>query len=191
MNDSNDYLYSSELIDYLTPAVQIKADELARGMKSEKDLLKRIYLFVRDDIAHSNDIEADELTASASDVLCAGHGLCYAKAHLFAALCRYHKIPCALCYQRIRSGDGIVLHGLNAVWLREEQRWARLDARGNKNGINADFSMKAEKLAYEINASKGEEDVEGFFADTPASVADFLTKEWALDEARLAYPDAL
>ena len=181
-----DCLHSTELIDFLTPAVQIKAEELVKKSKSAEETIKRIYLFVRDDIVHSNDIETDELTSSASDVLCAGHGLCYAKAHLFAALCRYHGIPCALCYQLI-DGDGRnVVHGLNAVWLEGEQRWVRLDARGNTKGIAAEFSLTKESLAFPDAVT-----IDGYFADTPQAIANFLTLTPTLTQARNTYPSSL
>lgn len=44
--------------------------------------------YVRDKVSHSADINEDILTCAASEVLKAGHGICFAKAHLLAALLR-------------------------------------------------------------------------------------------------------
>jgi len=40
------------------------------------------------------------------------------------------------------------IHALNAVYLAEFNKWIRLDARGNKEGVNAQFSIDQEQLAY-------------------------------------------
>jgi hypothetical protein len=44
------------------------------------------------------------------------------------------------------------------VYLREYDKWVRLDARGNKPGVSAEFSIDSEQLAYPIRPDKGEED---------------------------------
>lgn len=52
----------------------------------------------------------------------------------------------------------IVLHGLNSIYLKTIGKWIRLDARGNKPGVNAEFSVEEEKLAYIVNEDIGEFD---------------------------------
>ena len=42
--------------------------------------------------------------------------------------------------------------------LRLLDRWIRIDARGNKVGINAQFSIEEEKLAFPIRTEYGEKD---------------------------------
>lgn len=42
------------------------------------------------------------------------------------------------------------LHGLNAVYL-EQYGWYRINARGNKPGVNAAFSPPIEALAFSIH----------------------------------------
>jgi transglutaminase-like putative cysteine protease len=50
----------------------------------------------------------------------------------------------------VRREDGSwVLHGLAAVYLEQLDKWIRLDPRGNKPGVSADFSLDMEKIAYE------------------------------------------
>lgn len=50
-------------------------------------------------------------------------------------------IPAGFCYQVLRFGptddEEMVLHGFNAIYLASLDRWIRVDARGNTNGINA------------------------------------------------------
>ena len=41
----------------------------------------------------------------------------------------------------------ICLHGLNAVHL-EEYGWYRVDPRGNKPGVEAEFAPPVERLAF-------------------------------------------
>ncbi|MBP0955892.1 MAG: histidine phosphatase family protein [Oscillospiraceae bacterium] len=52
----------------------------------------------------------------------------------------------------------LVYHGLNGVYIKECKKWIRLDARGNKEGVNAQFSLDNEQLAFSIRPEKGEED---------------------------------
>ena len=81
---------------------------------------------------------------------------------MLAALLRCKSIPAGFCYQKLNIADEIapvlVYHGLNGVYMKEYKKWIRLDARGNKNGVNAQFSIEMEQLAYAIRVEKGEED---------------------------------
>jgi len=40
----------------------------------------------------------------------------------------------------------------------EYEKWIRLDARGNKEGVNARFSIDREQLAFTVRPEMGEED---------------------------------
>lgn len=89
----------------------------------------------------------------ASEVLNEGTGYCYAKSHLLAALLRANGIPARFCYQRLSIHDNGApdsLHGLNAIHL-PQYGWYRIDARGNKPGVNAQFNPPAEQLAFRLN----------------------------------------
>ena len=99
------------------------------------------------------------MTCSASQVLSAGTGICYAKSHLLAAFLRAVNIPAGFCYQVLRSGvypPQMVLHGLNGIYLPSLGRWIRVDPRGNTNGISAQFSLKEEQLAFSMVPDQGE-----------------------------------
>jgi len=148
----HNYLLPSQYIDCDHPSVSEKAAELADGVSSELDLVKICFEFVRDDIKHSRDYRINPVTCKASDVLIHGTGYCYAKSHLLAALLRANAIPAGLCYQRLTvaaDGPPYCLHGLNAVYLKQHG-WYRIDARGNKPGVAAEFCPPTEKLAFPI-----------------------------------------
>ena len=97
-------------------------------------------------------------------------GWCFAKSHLLAALLRANGIPAGLCYQRLRreDGDGFTLHGLNAVYL-PEIGWYRIDARGNKPGVAAQFCPPEEVLAWPVQ-SDGEIDLPEIWPDPVAVI---------------------
>lgn len=146
------YLGTSEYIDWDNPAIIQKAKEVAEGDDTDVDIARSCFLFVRDHIKHSNDFQLNPTTVKASDVLRHGTGWCYAKSHLLAALLRANRIPAGLCYQSLTIQNDIppfCLHGLNAIFLGQHG-WYRVDARGNKPGVDADFCPPIEQLAFPI-----------------------------------------
>ncbi len=162
-NDIGCYLQCSDIIDFDNESVAQLADKLYSESDGETDFVRRAYEYVRDRISHSADIGADEVTCTASQVLKAGHGICFAKSHLLAAILRSRGIPAGFCYQKLVLDDDadvpeLIYHGLNGVYLREHDKWIRLDARGNKEGVNARFGISTEQLAFPIRPDKGEED---------------------------------
>ena len=159
-NNIEEYLKSDNVIDYDNESIQKLADSLFEKADSELEFIKHAYEFVRDNVAHSADIGEDLLTCAASEVLEAGHGICFAKSHLLAAILRCKSIPAGLCYQKLILDDEtmpiLVYHGLNGVYIRELDKWIRLDARGNRPDIDAQFSMDNEQLAFEVRQELGE-----------------------------------
>jgi transglutaminase-like putative cysteine protease len=179
-NNIQDYLKKNEIINYDHKLIVDKCRELEKGTEDEISLIKKIYEFVRDDIHHSGDIGAHEVTCKASEVLEFGHGICCAKSHLLAAMLRFCGIPTGFCYQKLCSGqEGVnrkVLHGLNAVYLKDLNRWIRLDARGNKPGVDAQFSIEKEKIAWPVNKERGEEDHQVIFIEPNPTVVEVLKR---------------
>lgn len=161
-NIIEDYLKATDIVNYDNDNIQKLSSELWEIADSEVNYIKLAYEFVRDQISHSADIGEDLITCSASEVLAAGHGICFAKSHLLAALLRYKGIPTGFCYQKLILDDDaspvLIYHGLNGVYIEEINRWIRLDARGNKEGVDAQFSLVEEKLTFPIRTEKGEED---------------------------------
>jgi transglutaminase-like putative cysteine protease len=128
------YLARSEIIDSDHPKVAEQARRLAAGPKGDFALVRRCFEWVSNEIPHSRDCAANTVPCTASEVLEAGHGLCFAKSHLLAALLRANGIAAGFDYQRLGSpGEGYALHGLNRVYLAEASRWLTLDSRGQAN----------------------------------------------------------
>jgi transglutaminase-like putative cysteine protease len=153
----NPYLRSTPLIDWDHPLVMSQARSLKAELTDPIAISKRCFEWVRDQIKHSGDHRLTEVSCSASEVLRVGSGYCYAKSHLLAALLRANEIASGLCYQRMcidEEGERYCLHGLNAVKL-PKIGWYRMDARGNKEGVNAQFEPPNERLAF-VLTQKGE-----------------------------------
>ncbi|MGB9978814.1 transglutaminase-like domain-containing protein [Methanobacterium sp.] len=177
------YLASSEIIDFENLDIQKTAMYLSKGIEDEIQLIKTVYGFVRDDISHSIDIGSNEVTYLASDVLKYKHGLCFANSHLLAAILRYLGVPTGFCYQKLEFEGKMGLHGLNAVFIESIDKWIRLDARGNENGINAQFSIDKEYLAYSPKEEKNEVDFGVICAEPDKRVVEILRHSRNLDEA--------
>ena len=176
--DINEYLKCDEVIDFYYNDVSKLADQLYSESESETEFVKMAYEYVRDMISHSADISADTVTCSASEVLKAGHGICFAKSHLLAAILRSKSVPAGFCYQKLildaETAPVLIYHGLNGVYLREYGKWIRLDARGNKPGVNAQFSIDSEMLAFPIRPEKGGVDVPVIYADPDTEIVKTL-----------------
>lgn len=184
------YLEASEYIDWQHPQVLAKARELGAGGPDASAIARRCFEFVRDRILHSLDHQLNPITCQASDVLIHGTGYCCAKSHLLAALLRANGIPAGLCYQRLsRDGNGrpYSLHGLNAVQL-PEYGWYRVDARGNKPGVQAEFTPPIERLAFPVS-DPGEADLPEIWPEPLPSVVRVLRECKTWDQARGRWPD--
>lgn len=143
-----DYLMTCEVVDWRHETILKQAAALSHS--NPVQTARQCFEWVRDEIAHSLDAGAQELTCTASEVLAHGHGYCYAKSHLLAALLRANGIPAGLDYQRLWDEDGgFMLHGLNTVLL-PGHGWYRVDARGNKPGVDAQFLPPREQLAWPV-----------------------------------------
>lgn len=185
------YLAATQYIDWQQPDVLAKALSLSEGLNSDEAITKACFEFVRDEIKHSWDYQMNPVTCKASDVLKQGTGYCYAKSHLLAALLRANKIPTGLCYQRLTISDvpPFCLHGLNAVYLKNHG-WYRIDPRGNKEGVNAEFCPPKEQLAFPTLA-KGEADLPEIWAEPLVVVVNVLTQYSDFLEVANNLPDII
>ncbi|MCR4949792.1 MAG: NUDIX domain-containing protein [Solobacterium sp.] len=159
----DDYLRETETINYSDPLIQGKAKELKQISCSQLSYIENSYRFVRDEIPHSWDIQSETVSHTAGDVLLNGTGICWTKSCLLAALLRAAGIPSGISYQYLTRADdsadkGYIIHALNTVYISELDRWIRLDARGNKENVHAEFSLEEERLAFPIRAELGERD---------------------------------
>jgi transglutaminase-like putative cysteine protease len=184
------FLRATEIIDWTHPAVLSQARQLAETATGIHQIVRRCFEWVRDSIQHSVDFQRNPVTCSASEVLASATGYCYAKSHLLAALLRANRIPAGFCYQRLsmdEAGAAYCLHGLNAVHL-PEFGWYRLDPRGNKLGISAQFSPPAEQLAFRPSFSE-EKDFPEILPDPLPVVVTALRKYSTWDALYKNLPD--
>jgi len=183
------YLASTEYIDWETPEVLAQAKALFEGVSEPEELAHKCFEFVRDEIKHSWDYKLNPVTCKASDVLKHGTGYCYAKSHLLAALLRANGIPTRLCSQRltITGTPPFCLHGLNAIFL-DRFGWYRVDARGNKPGVLAEFCPPVEHLAFPI-VTQGEADLPEIWAEPLPIVIHALNRGKTYQEVADNLPD--
>ncbi|MBP0021014.1 MAG: transglutaminase family protein [Cyanobacteria bacterium SBLK] len=188
--DRQQYLQTSEVIDWQHPEIQQLAKKLSRGETTAAAIAKTCFEWVRDNIFHSVDYQMNPVTCKASDVLHYQTGYCYAKSHLLAALLRANDIPAGFCYQRLSINDNgapYCLHGLNAVYL-PDIGWYRIDARGNKDGINAQFAPPKERLAFKIQFPE-EADFSNIFSEPLPVVIEALKSHNTWSEMLENLPD--
>jgi transglutaminase-like putative cysteine protease len=175
-------------VDFDHPDVQRHLAASPCEDRSEEAVICADFEFVRDQVAHSWDIGSRRVTGRASEVLRHREGICYAKSHLLAALLRGRGIPAGLCYQKLTLGDtpesGYCVHALNAVWIASRQAWVRLDARGNKAGVDAQFSLDEERLAFAVRLECSEVDYGLVHAEPPPEITQALT---AHEDCRIMY----
>ena len=161
-NNLKDYLLELPEVNFSNPIITAKVNELFNSSQTEMEKAKVAFEFVRDEISHSWDIQSNRVTCNASEVLEFKEGICYAKSHLLAALLRVQGIPTGFCYQRLMLFDtpekGYCIHALNAVYFQSYSKWVRLDARGNKEGVDAQFSIDEEKVAFRTKTEFDEKD---------------------------------
>ncbi|MFZ2950205.1 MAG: transglutaminase family protein [Desulfuromonadaceae bacterium] len=194
-DDLNEFLVSDAIVDWQIPAVRQKALELTRSLPDEVAKARCLYEWVRDSISHSDDAGLEIVTCTASEVLLHGTGICFAKSHLLAALLRAVNIPAGFCYQVLRLDPPVdnepVLHGFNALYLATLDKWIRVDARGNKNGINAQFNIKKEQLAFAMDPLADEFIYETIFAAPVSRVVNRLKMYDYRSELWLDLPQSL
>lgn len=212
-DDLGRYLEDTITIDWQTPAVSACARRLLAGAATPEAGIERIFHFVRDEIAHSFDRTPDtavaragavdlpealrrrDIACRASEVLALGHGLCFAKSHLLAALLRFAGHPTGFCYVRLVDDERpgrFVLHGFNAVFRPDAGagaqagagRWSLLDARGDRPGVTTACRLEPPfSLAWWPDAGRGETFIPTIFKRPGRRIVDAL--ERAPDEAAL------
>ncbi|MEU6703690.1 transglutaminase-like domain-containing protein [Streptomyces wuyuanensis] len=154
------YLAADDVIDHGHPVVREAAARLRAGTSGAHEYARAAFGFVRDAIPHSYDTNDPRVTWRASDVIEQRTGICHAKAHALVALLRAGSVPAALCYQKLD-----VVHGLVAVRMPGGRTWHRQDPRGNKPGVDARFSLGAERLGVQPHPKSNEMDSPVLYAE--------------------------
>ena len=185
------YLAADDVVQSDHPEVTQLAKELSAGARDDTAVAKAAYEWVRDQVTHSVDAQDPRVTVTATEVLAARTGLCYAKSHLLAALLRAQGIPAGLCYQRLADGAGShVLHGMVAVHL--DGGWHRIDPRGNNASVDAQFTLHSERLAYVADPAAGEVDYPDVLVrPAPAVLAALRGSDDVLELCRTGLPASL
>lgn len=178
IREMEEFLANTYYVDYMAENIQKKAKELFSEEMADVQKAEKAFLFVRDEIPHSFDCNATVVTARASDVLEQKTGICHAKSNLLAALLRSQGIPAGFRYEHLTLADddslGYCLHCYNAVYL--EGKWVELDARGNKPGVDAQFSLNERKLAFMPREEYDEYFLEGIFDKPDEATMERLDK---------------
>jgi transglutaminase-like putative cysteine protease len=190
VHNMEQYLKVSEVIDWQHPEIRKRAEKIAVGKETPIAISKACFEWVRDEIFHSCDYRMNPMTCKASDVLRHQTGYCFAKSHLLAALLRANQIPVGFCYQRLSvddKGAPYSLHCFNAIYLAEVG-WYRVDARGNKAGVNARFTPPQERLAYKIQLPE-EADFPAILVEPLQIVVTALQAQATWDEMLHNLPD--
>ena len=186
----DNYLRPTDIIDWKHPEVFQMARSLCAGAQNLEEKAKRCYHWVRDEIKHSYDFRLSPVTCSASEVIAAKTGYCFAKSHLLAALLRANDIPAGLCYQRLsrdNNGPPFTLHGLVAVYI-PPYGWYRIDPRGNRPDVNAQFTPPIEQIAFHPTLP-GEADLPEIWPDPLPVVIEALRSHSTWDGLWKNLPD--
>lgn len=191
--DLTNFLIESQYVDYSSPVIKETATNLFSGINNDVQKAKIAYEYVRDEISHSFDINAEIITARASEVLIHRTGICHAKANLLAALLRLAQIPVGFCFQHLTLADddslGYCIHCYNAIYINK--RWIKVDARGNTNGINAQFSLTEPILAFPNRSNYDEYFWDGIYASPHIETMKMLEKATCLQDVRNNIPDSI
>lgn len=109
---------------------------------------------------------------------------------MLAALLRANGIPAGFCYQRLSvndDGEPYSLHGFNAVYF-PKIGWYRVDARGNRKGVNAQFTPPEEQLAFRIQFPE-EADFQNILSEPLSVVVQALQAHSTWDDLLSNLPD--
>lgn len=193
MMDLMNFLREDEYIDFSSKVIKDKAAQLFGDIADDVEKAKIAYEYVRDEIPHSFDINAKIITARASEVQIHKTGICHAKANLLAALLRLEKIPVGFCFQHLTLGDddssGYCVHCYNAIYL--EEKWIKVDARGNTNGINAQFSLNEPILAFSNRKHYDEYFWNGIYASPHLDTMKILEEALSIEDVIKNIPDSV
>ena len=227
-DDLGRYLEDTITIDWQTPAVMACARRvLADAPTTAEARVEALFCFVRDEIVHSFDLgpETSERLATrpvegfppafvrrgiacrASETLALGHGLCFAKSHLLAALLRFAGHPTGFCYVKLIDDEKpgrFVLHGFVAVHWQPAASWILLDPRGNRGrtgepvypGVPGPIASECRfeapfSLAYVPDPGRGEAFLPFIYKRPGKRIVDFLERVPDEKTLRRSLPDAL
>ncbi len=117
-------------------------------------------------------------------------GICWTKSCLLAALLRANGIPSG-SYQLLTivedDSEGHIIHALNTVYVKDSEKWIRIDARGNNDNQNTNFSLDYDQLAFQVREEFGEIDYKDTNANLDERLVNALSKTDNLFEIDLDF----
>ncbi len=147
LNIKNSDLMETDYCDYSNDEIKKVAKNFLKYKQNKRELVTKIFLFVRDDIIFGGD----RWKVKASDTLKKGYGACYNKNLLLVALLRYHGIPSQLCanpmskdFNKAAIGSGHITmstpfyHCFTKVLIKE--KWVNVDPTLDKKTYNTFFA---------------------------------------------------
>jgi len=202
---SDEFLSSTEFLDFDTPAVRQFAEESIRGAQNSIERAVRLFYRIRDSIRYDPyRISLDREIYRASHILSVKAGFCIPKANLLAASARALGIHSAiglsdvvnhLCTERLRrlmGGSTLFLHhGYALLYL--DGRWVKASPAFNIelcekfDVLPTDFDGRSDALLQPLDA-QGRKHMEyvvdhGFWSDFPY--------EQVVNDFKAAYPESL
>ena len=163
MSDFKEYLQSTEFLDYSKNFVKQKAEEITKGLKTDKEKAIALFYYVRDEIKYNMYTYVPKFKSNlkASTTLRRGYGFCMSKAVLLSALARAVGIPARIHMVDIvnhkvskkivdlMGTDEFLCHGYSELLI--DGNWIKLTPVFDQN--------TAEKAGYLPNAEfDGEHD---------------------------------
>lgn len=178
--DKKNLLESTDLIDFNSPSIINKINELKKDCIDEKTYINRAFRFVCEEINHAMDDETylkRKPLIKASEVLEEKIAFGFGKCSLFAALLRGNKISCGFSDQLLMLDEQVskrkIIHTVVSLFSSTENKWIRLDPRGN---VIYEVNDAYEKLAYKARDEYQEVNDLGFYYNFPREVYDLYNK---------------
>jgi transglutaminase-like putative cysteine protease len=186
--DLEPYLVPTWFIDCGSPAVRLRAEQVAAGAAGDEERATRLFYAVRDGIRYDPySVTSDPGGYRASTILAQRAAYCIPKAVALAALARAVRIPARLGFADVRNHlasekllarlgtDLFVFHGFTEFWLAG--RWVKATPAFNielceRFGVRPlEFDGRGDALFHECSAD-GRRHMEyvadrGSFADLP------------------------
>lgn len=132
-----------------------KANELTKGLKTDREKIDAIYRYVVEHISYDYDKIKDipsTYVPVIDEILQDGKGICYDYAAVFAAMLRSQGIPCKLVKGYSSNVKGY--HAWNEVYLADEDRWAVVDTTYDSVMLRAGKKVDMEKPASQYTKSR-------------------------------------
>lgn len=158
------------LADFDSVAVRDKAASLTAGSMTDREIITRLILYMRDDIKFGFPDEGD--LVKASDTIRLGYGQCNTKATLLLALCKACNIPARIHFSLIAKDIQKGFFTGFAYWLMPQEishswievecdgRWRRVDTLINDLALytaaRQELDRRSRRMGLSLALTNGE-----------------------------------